>query len=523
MTSLLRFVAVTLAATTLGAALAAPAQGDAGFAVLRTPATGKVDAAVRAALDTGSSITVLVLGTHQLLDPRGGLQAFVRRHDAVDRRTTRQRVLRDLKRIAAGQQRRILRDLGYPRPLRSLWMVNALALRLTPAEVRRAAQLPDVAFIYPLVEEIPASVDSTGVQLVLPVQAPNARPVFAPGTRRIPWNLERLNVPSVWKELGVTGRGARVAVLDFGTNYAHADLRESIWRNPGEVPNNRRDDDGNGYVDDYYGFDFAAMKADMRATGGSFQHGTVTAGIVGGNGAGGIVTGVAPDAELMLMVGASPAAATLAYQYAAEHGADVVSMSFSVPDLANLRGYWRMLSDHAVAAGLLQVGGAGNFRTQRALPLQIWSPKDAPSVIAMAGVDSALVRTGFSSGGPVEWSSVAFYEDHPLPEGLRKPDLVAFPGPHYPILGPLDSGYVDPNPATAGNSLSGPQGAGVAALILSVAPWMPVWRVREVMERTARDLGPPGPDNEYGAGLLDAWAAVMDARRQVAGRTAKGR
>jgi subtilisin family serine protease len=62
------------------------------------------------------------------------------------------------------------------------------------------------------------------------------------------------------------------------------------------------------------------------------------------------------------------------------------------------------------------------------------------------------------------------------------------------------------------DSFSGPQGAGVAALILSAAPTLPAWRVKEILEQTARDLGPPGKDNDYGAGLIDAFAAVTTAR-----------
>jgi subtilisin family serine protease len=394
--------------------------------------------------------------------------------------------------------------------------VNALLVSLTPEQIARAAALPDVAYVYPSTEELPTRVDSAGVEKVLP--RVTRRP-FTWNGKRIPWNLRLLRAPESWRDLAVTGRGVRVAVLDFGFNYMHQDLRNAVWRNAGETPNNRVDDDRNGYVDDYYGYDFGAMQADVRLTTGTYQHGTVTAGLVAGDGSGGIITGIAPDAELMLLLGTGPTAATLAYQYAAEHDADIVSMSFSIPDLGSVRGYWRMLSDHAVASGLLLVGGAGNFRTSRQIPTQLWSPKDVPSVIAMAGVDSTLARSSFSSGGPVEWASVPFYADYPMPVGLRKPDLVAFPGPHYPILGGADSGYVDPNPLTAGNSLSGPQGAGVAALIFSAAPWMPVWRVRQIMESTAHDLGAVGPDNETGHGLLDAERAVREAQRQGRARS----
>ena len=56
------------------------------------------------------------------------------------------------------------------------------------------------------------------------------------------------------------------------------------------------------------------------------------------------------------------------------------------------------------------------------------------------------------------------------------------------------------------------QVAGIAALILSEQSAMSVWRVREIIERSARDLGPPGKDNMFGFGLADAYAAVLMAR-----------
>ena len=51
--------------------------------------------------------------------------------------------------------------------------------------------------------------------------------------------------------------GAKVAIIDSGTDYKHKELMDKIWENPNEIPDNLIDEDGNGYQDDVYGWNFA--------------------------------------------------------------------------------------------------------------------------------------------------------------------------------------------------------------------------------------------------------------------------
>ncbi|HKS07254.1 MAG TPA: S8 family serine peptidase [Gemmatimonadaceae bacterium] len=475
----------------------------------------KLDSAVLAGVTAGRTQSVIVLGKRQLFAPIGGLTAFAQRNANADRRVLRKQVIDSLKAIASAEQRTILGALKRERAERSLWIVNAFVARLSVAEVRAAAELDAVAFIYPGPDRVPAP---RARDTAAPNEKPVSRKPFSTDGKRIPWNIDKLGGPRVWKELGVTGDGIVVASFDAGVNYRHHDLRANMWRNANEIPANGRDDDRNGYVDDLFGYDFTAMSADIlpRGTAQPQQHGTVTSGIAVGDGSDGIITGVAPRAHLMaLRAGGGFMNAALAFEYAIANGADIMSMSFSLADLGNTRGLWRMMSDHAVAAGLVPAGGAGNFRMSATIPYQHQTPKDAPNVISAGGVDSSLRIVRFSSGGPAEWGTVAIYGDYPMPTGLIKPDVVGFPGPGYPILSATsDSGYLDPNDRVQGNSFSGPQAAGVAALVLSAAPSTPAWRVHQILEATARDLGPPGKDNNFGSGLLDAFAAVQRARAE---------
>jgi subtilisin family serine protease len=344
------------------------------------------------------------------------------------------------------------------------------------------------------------------------VPKPTRRKAFSMRGKKVGWNLEKLRVPEVWRRLRVTGEGALVVSYDHGVNYRHEDLEGSLAVNLREVPDNGKDDDENGIPDDYCGFDFTRWKCDVLAR-DARQHGTLTASVMVGDGTGGFVTGVAPRAKLLPVVASGGAYLyALALQYAIERDADVVNMSFSIPDLGAARGLYRMVAEHATCAGLVLVSGAGNFQRQAEIPVQIRIPEGIPCVVCAGGVTRNLQVPGFVSLGPVEWASVPLYGDYPMPKGLVKPDVVAFPGPGIPMVSTEDEGYLPESNQRRGNSLSAPQVAGVAALILSANPELTAFRVREILEETAHDLPPKGKDPRTGCGLVDAYAAVRAAR-----------
>jgi len=122
-------------------------------------------------------------------------------------------------------------------------------------------------------------------------------------------------------------------------DYTHPDLADHIWVNPGEDINgngvvdssdwNGIDDDLNGYVDDLRGWAFGANSPEVMDEDG---HGTATAGIVLGDGTGGSVTGVAPEATMMILKNYVGGESQYweAQQYAIMMGADVITSSVSV-------------------------------------------------------------------------------------------------------------------------------------------------------------------------------------------------
>ena len=472
--------------------------------------SAKVDAAVLAAMATDDSVSVIVLGQTQLLERPAGLERFQASHDGWTRQALRSDAVGRLRAIASADQASMIASLGASRRVRQLWIYNAIAGTLAPAEIASLSRLAAVARIYANpTERVVFAGGNERASLIVPAATP---PRFDPDRVPVAWNVRWLGIDRVWRELGVVGEGVVMASIDDGVNYAHADVRSHIWSNTREVANNGRDDDGNGYADDVHGFDFGLMTPEVRSTSTTAQHGTWTAGLMVADGASGVASGVAPRARLMVLRASGHVAIAEAIQYAVAMGADVVNMSFTYRGEGARRALWRMMSDHAVAAGVVLAGGAGNFQEYATVPNQIGSPKDVPSVLVAGGVDSTLQLRPFSSMGPVEWASEPLYGDYPLPTGLVKPDVVAFPGPGLTLLSLTDAGYLPPTAVVQGNSFSGPQAAGIAALVLSAAPTMPGWKAREIIEATARDIPPAGKDPRTGRGLVDALAAVRAAR-----------
>jgi subtilisin family serine protease len=157
-----------------------------------------------------------------------------------------------------------------------------------------------------------------------------------------------------------------VAVLDTGIDRQHPDLTKNLWRNPEEIPFNGLDDDGNGFIDDAYGYDFAGFSGSVTDAG---SHGTHVAGIIAatGNNAYG-VAGVYDEVRLMTLKGSSNgttislSAEMAGYNYAImmkNRGVNVVAVNASF----NGGTYSNAQRNAIVAlgnAGIVLVNSAGN-------------------------------------------------------------------------------------------------------------------------------------------------------------------
>ncbi len=473
------------------------------------------------------------------LFPRGGeYEAFCAQQGEAPRSRVRARALTALREKSDASFAAVhdlvdeLTEAGHLRDARWFWIVNGIACAADAAACERLAAHDAVACVHR--QRQPGRPQQDRARRAAPFRARGEKalaatlaawrddgdePLALVGVT-VPWNLTAIGADAAWAT-GALGAEVVVALCDSGLEPVPP-LAGALWRNPRETMNGK-DDDGDGRVDDLFGWD---CDGDTPFVLGDpdHSHGSMCAGIVAGRPAGEPLhlTGVAPRARLMILRGMGRLDA---YEYAAEHGADVLSMSYMWVnvDLGSYRGVYRTAHEHLAACGVVAVGGAGNFKRTAPPGKQITLPKDIPCVLAVAGTTPDGTQAPFSSEGPCNWSGVPFFDDYPASAPLRKPDLcapavgipvwhwVANSGGNARVLWRGDDGFglvVGPR----GNSFAGPHAAGVAALVFGVNRELTPWRVQALLAATCRDLGPDGHDVAFGAGLLRADLAVTAAR-----------
>lgn len=114
-------------------------------------------------------------------------------------------------------------------------------------------------------------------------------------------NDKDIDAPESW-EKNTGSSGVVVAVIDTGFDFNHQDLKGNIWKNPGEIPGNNQDDDNNGYIDDYYGYNFTNdhVGPNTHDPMDGDGHGTEVSGVIGARGNNGIgITGVNWNVKIM--------------------------------------------------------------------------------------------------------------------------------------------------------------------------------------------------------------------------------
>jgi len=304
------------------------------------------------------------------------------------------------------------------------------------------------------------------------------------------WALNKVRVPQAWETLGTGEKNeVLIATVDTGIDKSRSDLSSRIWYFPGEIANNGIDDDGNGYVDDTWGWDFVNNDNDPMDDN---MHGTAVSGVMVAVQDGAGVAGVCPWCRVLAVkVIGSNGSGTLdvvasGITYAAANGARVINLSLGATAGA------QTLEDavnYAWNAGAVVVAAAGNNGNSTIL-----YPAGYANAMAVASTNAEDKHSCFSNYG----------------DGYIS---VAAPGEAIYVIdiNNAETGYG----TYSGTSLSTPHASGLAGLLLGKNPGLTNAEVRTLIEESAVDLGSPGTDGVFGHGRIDAYRALTGDFSQV--------
>ncbi len=418
------------------------------------------------------------------------------------------------------------------RPYNGLKIQNTFKLRnKLPEKVRsrmRSPQssLPDLSRIYTVVFKGPydaskaATLISSDPNVEFAERVPMDYPLDVPDDEKYSecQHLPQIKAEEAWNiHKGEDGsQPVIVGICDTGVDWNHEDLTANVWQNLGEDADgdghvleyvdstqtwifdpgdeNGIDDDGNGYVDDFIGWHFMNdLETGEQSNNPKdyWEHGTHVAGISAGvtnNGIG--IASISWNVKFLIAATAPPQQGSIfngydGIVYLAENGADVINCSWG-------GGAYSAVNDEAIqyafSLGAIIVASAGNDNID--IPLY---PSTYPNVIGVAAVDSADVKSGYSSYGlPVDISA---------------------PGGEYWV----DGGILSTTPNNnykrfQGTSMAGPVVTGVVALLKS---YRPNWSNNDIIRQVLGTADPIDTLNDkyktlLGYGRVNAYRALAE-------------
>src|SRR5439155_11297163 len=296
------------------------------------------------------------------------------------------------------------------------------------------------------------------------------------------WAYPAINAPDAWDK-SVGAASVRVAVLDTGADSSHPDLQTKLDIVAGSNM-----------------LTFGALPEDDNG------HGTHIAGIIGAATDNALaVAGTAWQARIMPIKvldrngGGDDAVVVAGMNFAVSHGARVINLSFGgCDDSAVLRD----TVANALAMGVVVVAAGGNYGGTHDDPANTPCatsdpryPAAYPGVVGVASVNRNLQRSSFSVAGP--WIAVAAPGGEATVDQATQGIVSTWPQKFDPQCDPACTR------AESGTSAATAFVSGAVALLLSAQPTLSPADVLDRIEASAQDLGPPGVDPYYGAGLLD--------------------
>ncbi len=316
-----------------------------------------------------------------------------------------------------------------------------------------------------------------------------------------------IDLPEAWEvERGLSS--VTVAIIDQGIQINHPDLAANIWANPGEIPGNWIDDDGNGFVDDVNGYNFIRRNGNIESGDhGCHTSGTIAAvsgngigvsGIAGGNGSG---DGVRLMSCQVFNHSASGGFAA-AIIYAADNGACICQNSWGYTgpdyyerDVLDAIDYFNSNGGGESLLGGITIFAAGNGNRDGN-----WYPACYSGSFSVAATNNKDVKTFYSNYG--NWVDVS------APGGETRADIARG------VLSTLSNGT---HGFLQGTSMACPHVSGVAALLISYARRHNITLSREevmgIIKNSADNISNLNPDFEgkLGSGRINAFKALESA------------
>ena len=305
--------------------------------------------------------------------------------------------------------------------------------------------------------------------------------------------LNQIDVGSAWS--ATTGSATPIAIIDTGVDLRHDDLIGKLWINADEIPDNGIDDDHNGYIDDYHGFNFTSRNSDISDVHG---HGTGVASIIAAqtNNSRGMA-GINWAAPLMVLKalnylgGGDFTTVAEALRYAADNGARIINMSFgSLDNVSTLND----AVNYALGKNVIIVAAVGNNNG-----LGVYYPAAYPNVIAVSSVDDSGRLSVFSNYGP----------------GVD----VAAPGENILMAGSF-ANNISSFVRGSGSSFAAAEVTGVVSLLVARNPQLTAAQADAIIRATANPLPGDVSGQYFGAGRINAGAAVNYYSRTLNGQIA---
>jgi len=321
------------------------------------------------------------------------------------------------------------------------------------------------------------------------------------------WALQKVKAFDAW-DITEGVDSIMVAVIDMGMDYNHVDLKNNIFQNVGEIGidnlgNDKRingvDDDENGFIDDFRGWDFTDMVGfpydstagdylewdndpydDIENSFNAAGHGTQVAGVIAAeqNNLFGI-SGAAPNVKVLNIRSFSPEGngqeddAAAAILYAIKMRAKVINMSWGDYSFSYVL---RDVIRYAYSQNIVLIASAGNRNSD-----QPHYPSGYSEVISVSGTNSDDFLAGYNWGSTI--------------------DLVA------PAIGILTTDLNSEYKPLNGTSFAAPYVSAAAALILSKQNFSNE-EIKQILKSTTDDIGETGWDSKSGSGRLNLFNAL---------------